>query len=59
MLRYIFMNLSNKPSEKVSKSPILGIRSLVAAVAFNVVSCVSPQNTQPINQVVQKDEMSE
>jgi len=60
MLRYIFMNLLDKTSEKVTRYPLLGIRALIAAIALHTVSCVSSQNTQyPINQAVQKSDVSE
>jgi len=46
MLRTFFMHLSNKLSEKVSKSPLSRIRTLMMAIALSVSSCISPQNNQ-------------
>ena len=44
MLRYIFMHFSNKLSEKISKSPVLGIHALIAAIGLHTVSCISTQD---------------
>lgn len=58
MPRYLFMRLLNNPSEQVSK-PSWGCLAFMAAIALSVSSCISIQDTDSINQTLQKDEMSE
>ncbi len=60
MLRYIFMNLSDKPSEKVSSHLLLGVRALITAIALSVASSCAPvKNAHSIDQMVQKSEVGE